>query len=65
MYVQGFILPVPTERKAEYRSFAQKTAAVMGEYGLLENIQAWEDDVPDGENTDFRKAVKLEVGASA
>ncbi len=62
MYVQGFILPVPAERKAEYRTFAQKTAAVMSEYGLIENIQAWEDDVPDGEHTDFRKAVKLEDG---
>src|SRR6188768_3271116 len=59
MYVQGFVLPVPAERKAEYRDFAQKTAAAMQEYGLIENIQAWEQDVPDGEHTDFRKAVKL------
>ena len=62
MYVQGFVLPVPAAKKEQYRAFSEKTAAVMVEHGLIENIQAWEAELPDGEHTDFRKAVKLEDG---
>lgn len=62
MYVQGFIVPVPGDKKDEYRKVAQKFANIMKDHGLIEVVEAWEADVPDGEHTDFRKAVKIEEG---
>lgn len=62
MYIQGFLVPVPADKKDEYRDIAQKFAAIMKDHGLIEDVEAWEENVPDGEHTDFRKAVKIEDG---
>ena len=62
MYIQGFLVPVPADKKDEYRKVAQKFADIMKDHGMVEVVEAWEADVPDGVHTDFRKAVKLEKG---
>lgn len=62
MYIQGFIVPVPGDRKAEYRDVAEKFWEIAKDYGATEHVEAWEADVADGKQTDFRKAVKLEDG---
>lgn len=62
MYVQGFLVPVPEGNKEQYREVAHKFAEVMQQHGMIEVVEAWEADVPDGVHTDFRKAVKLEDG---
>lgn len=62
MYIQGFLVPVPTGKKEEYRKVAQKFADTMKDHGMIEVVEAWEADVPNGVHTDFRKAVKLEEG---
>ena len=62
MYIQGFVIPVPDGKKEAYREVAQKFTDIMKNHGMLEVVEAWEADVPDGVNTDFRKAVKLEDG---
>jgi uncharacterized protein YbaA (DUF1428 family) len=62
MYIQGFLVPVPADKKEEYREIASKFAEIMKDFGLIEDVEAWEESVPDGEHTDFRKAVKLEDG---
>ena len=62
MYIQGFLVPVPGDKKEEYRAVAQKFADIMKDHGMIEVVEAWESDVPDGVHTDFRKSVKLEEG---
>ena len=62
MYIQGFLVPVPGDKKEEYRKVASRFAEIMKDFGMIEDVEAWEADVPDGEHTDFRKAVKIEEG---
>jgi uncharacterized protein YbaA (DUF1428 family) len=57
-YADGFVLPVPAGNKEAYRAMAAKAATVFKEYGATRIIEAWGDDVPDGNVTDFRRAVK-------
>ncbi len=59
-YLSGFIAPVPRGKKDAYRAMTQKQAPIFGEHGALRLVQAWADDVPDGEVTDFRRAVRAE-----
>jgi uncharacterized protein YbaA (DUF1428 family) len=62
MYIQGFVVPVPADQKEEYRAIASKFAEFMKPHGLVEVVEAWESDVPDGKQTDFRRAVDLQDG---
>jgi uncharacterized protein YbaA (DUF1428 family) len=57
-YIQGFVIPVPLERKDDYTKMAEEVDAIFGEFGAIEIVEAWEEAVPDGEHTDFRMAVK-------
>ena len=62
MYVMGVILAVPEANEAAYKTMADEMAEIIMDYGALEVIENWESDVPDGEVTDFRKAVAAEEG---
>jgi uncharacterized protein YbaA (DUF1428 family) len=57
-YVDGFLVPVPEANKAAYREMATRAAGVFKEYGATRVVEAWDDDVPEGKVTDFRRAVK-------
>ncbi len=57
-YIDGFVIPVPAGKKEIYRNMAAKAAPIFQEHGALEIVEAWEDDVPDGKVTDFRRAVQ-------
>lgn len=59
-YINGFIVPVPTQNRDAYVRMNERHAAIFREYGALRFVQAWADDVPDGKVTDFRRAVKAE-----
>jgi uncharacterized protein YbaA (DUF1428 family) len=59
MYIQGFIVPVPGDKKTEYKHVAEKFWDIAKDYGAQEHVEAWEADVSDGKHTDFRKAVKI------
>lgn len=61
-YVQGFIVPVPEGNKDEYRKAALAMWEIMKDYGATRVIEAWQDDVPHGKQTDFFRAVKAEDG---
>ena len=61
-YVDGFILAVPADNKEEYRRFAERMWPLFEESGVRRHYEAWEDDVPDGKLTDFRKAVQAKEG---
>jgi uncharacterized protein YbaA (DUF1428 family) len=63
-YADGYIVPVPTEKKEAYRKMAAKAADVFKEYGATRVVEAWGDDVPDGKLTDFKRAVKAKPGES-
>lgn len=60
-YVDGFLVAVPTEKKAAYKKLALEAAAVFKEYGALKVVECWGDDVPEGKLTSFPMAVKLEA----
>lgn len=61
MYVDGFVLAVPTANKEAFRRHASEAAAVFKEFGALSVVECWGDDVPEGKVTDFRRAVKAEA----
>jgi uncharacterized protein YbaA (DUF1428 family) len=62
MYIAGFVIPVPEEKMEAYRKWAENGAALFKEYGCLEIVESWEDYVPDGKLTDFRRAVDAKEG---
>lgn len=60
--IMGFVVAVPHANKERYIEHARAAAAVFKEYGATRIVEAWEDDVPDGELTSFPLAVKREPG---
>lgn len=62
MYIAGFVIPVPEEKLGAYRNWAKRGAEIFKEYGCLEVVESWEDNVPDGKQTDFRRAVDAQPG---
>ena len=61
-YTDGYLLPVPTDKKEAYREMAQKMAGKFVDLGAVRVVEAWGDDVPDGKVTDYKRAVKAEDG---
>ena len=59
-YVDGFVIAVPTAKREAYRQLAQDASAVFKEYGALNVVECWGDDVPEGKLTSFPLAVKRE-----
>ena len=62
MYVNGYVLSVPEENKDAYTAVAKIFAEVAKDFGAVEIFENWEREVPDGEHTDFRRAVKALPG---
>ncbi len=62
MYVAGLVIPVPAENIEAYRQWAENGARFFKEYGCLEIVESWEDFVPKGKQTDFRRAVAAKAG---
>lgn len=57
-YVDGFVIAVPTANKQEFIDHAATADSVFIEMGALRVLECWGEDIPDGETTDFRRAVK-------
>lgn len=62
MYIAGLVIPVPEDRIAAYRRWAENSARIFKDYGCLEIVESIEDFVPVGKQTDFRKAVAAREG---
>ena len=62
MYVNGFVLAVPEENKDAVRKMSEAWWEIAKDYGALEQVENWEANLPDGEQTDFRRAVHLKEG---
>jgi len=57
-YIDGFVLAVPTANKQKFLDHAGKADALFIEQGALRVLECWGDDVPVGQQTDFRRAVQ-------
>ena len=62
MYIAALVIPVPEDRIDAYRRWAERSAALFRRHGCVEIVDAWEDFVPDGSVTDFRRAVAARPG---
>lgn len=61
-YFDISVVAAPTDGKAAYIAFALKIGKLFREHGALQVIDTWGDDIPDGQLTDFKKAVALKDG---
>lgn len=57
-YIDGFVIAVPTANKEKFRQHAAMADPAFIELGALRVLECWGDDVPDGKQTDFRRAVQ-------
>lgn len=60
-YIDGFVLAVPTAHKEKFRAHAGMADPGFLELGALRILECWGDDVPDGVQTDFRRAVQAKA----
>ena len=59
LYVDGFLVAVPTANVDAYKKMARKAGKVWKEHGALEFRECMADDVKPGKLTSFPQAVKL------
>lgn len=57
-YIDGFVIAVPKANKAAFTEHANTADSLFMEWGALRVLECWEEDVPDGQLTDFRRAVQ-------
>ncbi len=63
-YVDGFVIAVPAANKQRFIDHARTADPLFVELGATRIVECWEDDVPAGQVTDFRRAVAAEEGES-
>lgn len=63
-YIDGFVIAVPKDNKQAFIDYARLMDTVFMDYGALRVKECWEDDVKDGVNTDFRRAVDAKADES-
>lgn len=56
-YIDGFVIPVETQKQADYQAVAEAAAPVFMDHGATAVVETWGDDLMKGEVTDFYKAV--------
>ena len=57
-YIDGFVIAVPTANKQKFIDHAAGADGMFIELGAIRILECWGDDVPDGKQTDFRRAVQ-------
>lgn len=57
-YIDGFVIPVPRDKRDAYLALARRAAPRFKELGALEIVECWGDDVPPGKLTSFPLAVQ-------
>jgi len=61
-YIDGFVLAAPTANREKFIEHANIADALFIAHGATRVLECWEDDVQDGKQTDFRRAVAAEAG---
>ncbi len=61
-YIDGFVIPVPTENRQKFIDHARLIDALFIEMGATRIVECWGDDVPHGKRTDFHRAVDAQAG---
>jgi uncharacterized protein YbaA (DUF1428 family) len=56
-YIDGFVIAVPTANKQKFIQHANDGDSVFVEHGATRILECWGDDVQNGKQTDFRRAV--------
>ena len=62
MYIDGFVIACPKENRDKFIAHARQGDSVFMDLGATRIVECWGDDVPEGNTTDFRMAVKAEDG---
>lgn len=57
-YIDGFVIAVPKANKEKFKEHAKTGDSVFMDLGATRILECWEDDVPEGKVTDFRRAVQ-------
>ena len=57
-YIDGYVIAVPTANKEKFVEHAQFGDSIFTELGATRVVECWGDDVPEGNTTDFMKAVR-------
>ncbi|MDJ0917243.1 MAG: DUF1428 domain-containing protein [Woeseiaceae bacterium] len=57
-YIDGFVMAVPTANKQKFIEHGNSIDTIFTELGATRVVECWADDVPEGEVTDFGKAVQ-------
>lgn len=63
-YIDGFVIPVPSNQREAFTRFAREVDATFMELGAIRILECWQDDVPDGKVTDFKRAVQANAEES-
>ena len=59
-YMDGFVIPVPRDKKQAYIDMAAIAAPIFIEHGAIRVVECWGDDVKEGKTNDFRTCVIAE-----
>lgn len=62
MYIDGFVIAVPADKRQAFIDHASKADPFFVENGAIRVVECWGEDVSNGEVTDFRRAVAAEQG---
>jgi uncharacterized protein YbaA (DUF1428 family) len=63
-YVYGFVIAVPTANKQKFIEHARTIDTIFTDLGATRVVECWAHDVPEGEITDFGKAVQATADES-
>ena len=63
-YIDGFVIAVPTANKQKFIEYAVLVDTIFTDLGATRVVECWADDVPEGNITDFGKAVQATADES-